>query len=128
METCLILIQQLFSDNQISDQERDHLKGKTKLPPEIVHQIGTINICNAWEYRVYSHSHADILLFVMSDHPFELWLSNSFDFLPIDMTFDDDVKLFGLLRRYSEPDEMDELKKQVIEYVRTQIHDVPTEL
>ena len=28
METCLILIQQLFSDNQISDQERDHLKGK----------------------------------------------------------------------------------------------------
>ncbi len=44
------------------------------------------------------------------------------------MTFDDDVKLFGLLRRYSEPDEMDELKKQVIEYVRTQIHDVPTEL
>ncbi len=48
METCLILIQQLFSDNQISDQERDHLKGKIKLPLEIVHQIGSINICNAW--------------------------------------------------------------------------------
>ncbi len=71
METCLILIQQLFSDNQISDQERDHLKGKIKLPLEIVHQIGSINICNAWEHRVYLRSHADNLLFVMSDHPFE---------------------------------------------------------
>lgn len=44
------------------------------------------------------------------------------------MTFDDDVKLFGLLRRYSEPEEIEELKRQCIEYVRTQIHDVPTEL
>ena len=44
------------------------------------------------------------------------------------MTFDDDVKLFGLFRRYSEPEEIDELKNQVIKYVRTQIHDVNAEI
>ena len=35
------------------------------------------------------------------------------------MTFDDDVKLFGLFRRYSEPEEAEDLKNQVIQYVRT---------
>ena len=44
------------------------------------------------------------------------------------MTFDDDVKLFGLMRRYSDPEEAEELKRQVIDYVRTQIHDVNTEI
>ncbi len=45
METCLILIQQLFSDNQISDQERDHLKGKNELHLlKIAPEIGSINI------------------------------------------------------------------------------------
>lgn len=44
------------------------------------------------------------------------------------MTFDDDVKLFGLFRRYSDPEEAEELQKQVIEYVRAQIHDVPAEI
>lgn len=44
------------------------------------------------------------------------------------MCFDDDVKLFGLMRRYSEPEEAEELKRQVIEYVRTQIHDVNAEI
>lgn len=29
---------------------------------------------------------------------------------PLDMTFDDDVKLFGLFRRYSDADEVEELK------------------
>ena len=28
-----------------------------------------------------------------------------------DMTFDDDTKLFGLMRRYSDPEEAEELKK-----------------
>ncbi len=43
METCLILIQQLFSDNQISDQERDHLKGNHQLLAlETVQEIGSI--------------------------------------------------------------------------------------
>ena len=42
----------------------------------------------------------------------------------VDMTFDDDTKLFGLMRRYSDSEEAEELKRQVIEYVRTQIHDV----
>ena len=37
----------------------------------------------------------------------------------IDMTFDDDTKLFGLMRRYSDSEEAEELKRQVIEYVRT---------
>ena len=46
----------------------------------------------------------------------------------LDMTFDDDAKLFGLMRRYSETEEADELKRQVIEYVRAQIHDVGAEL
>ena len=46
----------------------------------------------------------------------------------IDMTFDDDTKLFGLFLRYSEPEEQDELKRQVVEYVRTQIHDVNSEI
>lgn len=46
----------------------------------------------------------------------------------IDMTFDDDVKLFGLMRRYSDPEEAEELQRQVIEYVRTQIHDVNAEI
>ena len=27
----------------------------------------------------------------------------------LDMTFDDDTKLFGLMRRYSEPEEQEEL-------------------
>ena len=48
METCLILIQQLFSDNQISDQERDHLKGNDKLRLKILHKIGLIHIHNVW--------------------------------------------------------------------------------
>ena len=46
----------------------------------------------------------------------------------IDMTFDDDTKLFGLMRRYSDSEEAEELKRQVIEYVRTQIHDVNAEI
>ena len=37
----------------------------------------------------------------------------------VDMTFDDDTKLFGLMRRYSDSEEAEELKRQVIEYVRT---------
>ena len=44
------------------------------------------------------------------------------------MTFDDDTKLFGLMRRYSDSEEAEELKRQVIEYVRTQIHDVNAEI
>ena len=46
----------------------------------------------------------------------------------LDMTFDDDTKLFGLIRRYSDPEEAEELKSQVVNYVRTQIHDVNTEI
>ena len=44
------------------------------------------------------------------------------------MTFDDDVKLFGLFRRYDSEEEAEELQKQVIDYVRAQIHDVPAEI
>ena len=46
----------------------------------------------------------------------------------LDMIFEDDVKLFGLMRRYSDSDEVEELKRQVIAYVRTQIHDVNYEI
>ena len=62
VENCLILVQQLFAEELINDQERYHLK---------------------------------------------------------DMTFGDDTKLFGLMRRYSDSDKTEELKRQVIEYVRT---------
>ena len=54
-----------------------------------------------------------------------LWLSFSnsindhFIIFVLDMTFDDDTKLFGLMRRYSEPEEQEELQRQVIQYVRT---------
>ena len=44
------------------------------------------------------------------------------------MTFDDDVKLFGLLRRYSDEGEEAELEEQVIKYAQTQIHDVNNEI
>lgn len=44
------------------------------------------------------------------------------------MIFEDDVKLFGLMRRYSDSDEVEELKTQVIQYVKTQIHDVNAEI
>ena len=44
------------------------------------------------------------------------------------MTFEDDVKLFGLLQRYSDQEEVEELKQQIITYVRTQIHDVDAEI
>lgn len=44
------------------------------------------------------------------------------------MIFEDDTKLFGLLRRYSDDEEAIELKRQIIAYVKTQIHDVPAEI
>ena len=44
------------------------------------------------------------------------------------MIFEDDVKLFGLMRRYSDNEEVEELKRQVIQYVKTQIHDVNAEI
>lgn len=31
IEDCLILVQQIFADNLINDEERDHLKGKSSL-------------------------------------------------------------------------------------------------
>ena len=49
-------------------------------------------------------------------------------YIVLDMIFEDDVKLFGLMRRYSDSDEIDELKNQVIQYVKTQIHDVNAEI
>ena len=45
-----------------------------------------------------------------------------------DMIFGDDSKLFGLMRRYSEDEEYDELKRQVIGYVKTQIQDFNEEI
>ena len=46
-------------------------------------------------------------------------LNGNFIISVLDMTFDDDTKLFGLMRRYSEPEEQEELQRQVIQYVRT---------
>lgn len=36
------------------------------------------------------------------------------------MVFDEDSKLFGLLQRYSDEHEADELRRQVIAYVKVQ--------
>ena len=36
------------------------------------------------------------------------------------MIFDEDAKIFGLLQRYSDESEVDELKQQVINYVKAQ--------
>ena len=36
------------------------------------------------------------------------------------MVFDEDAKLFGLLQRYSDESEVEELRKQVIAYVKVQ--------
>ena len=51
--------------------------------------------------------------------PFVNSLNGNFINFVLDMTFDDDTKLFGLMRRYSEPEEQEELQRQVIQYVRT---------
>ena len=57
----------------------------------------------------------------------QLLSSEERDFLK-DMIFGDDVKLFGLMRRYSDDEETDELKRQVISYVKTQIQDFNQEI
>ena len=60
--------------------------------------------------------------FDFSSEPFVTFvnsLNGNFIIFVLDMTFDDDTKLFGLMRRYSEPEEQEELQRQVIQYVRT---------
>lgn len=37
----------------------------------------------------------------------------------LDMVFEDDSKLLGLLMRYSEPSEIDELKNEIVKYIST---------
>ena len=44
------------------------------------------------------------------------WILTDSDFL--DMVFDDDVKLMGLYGRYE--DEMDEMKKQICNYINSE--------
>ncbi len=38
----------------------------------------------------------------------------------LDMIFDEDGKLFGLLMRYSDESEAEELRSQMVQYVKTQ--------
>ena len=60
--------------------------------------------------------------FDFSTEPFVAFfnsLNGNFIIFVLDMTFDDDTKLFGLMRRYSEAEEQEELQRQVIQYVRT---------
>ena len=38
----------------------------------------------------------------------------------LDMVFEDDSKLLGLLARYSDPQEIDELKNEIVRYINTQ--------
>lgn len=46
----------------------------------------------------------------------------------LDMVFEDDSKLLGLLMRYSEPSEIDELKNEIVKYISTQTQDIKTEM
>ena len=62
-EQCLIVVSQLFSEQRITDEQRDTLK---------------------------------------------------------DMVFDDDTKLFGLLRLYQDESQIEELKNQITDYVSIQ--------
>ena len=44
------------------------------------------------------------------------------------MVFEDDTKLLGLLMRYSEASEIDELKNQIVKYISTQTQDIKGEM
>ncbi len=44
------------------------------------------------------------------------------------MVFEDDTKLLGLLMRYSEASEIDELKNQIVQYISTQTQDIKGEM
>ena len=47
VEHCLIMIQQLFAEEQISGQERDHLKGNDKFSDHVV-----IFLANEMTYEI----------------------------------------------------------------------------
>jgi protocatechuate 3,4-dioxygenase beta subunit len=49
------------------------------------------------------------------------------DLLVTDMVFEDDSKLIGLLMRYSETHELEELKSKIVEYISTQTQDIGNE-
>jgi len=45
-------------------------------------------------------------------------VKNNF-FTSVDMVFEDDSKLLGLLMRYSDPSEIDDLKTEIVKYINT---------
>jgi len=107
-------VQQLFSEELINSQERDHLKGNL-IEPTQAFETQTAIACQNWD--AYSEVLFRIQMSVLlSFFLLNLTLSKLY---ALDMTFDDDTKLFGLMRRYSDPEEIEELKRQVISYVRT---------
>ena len=48
--------------------------------------------------------------------------------LDLDMVFEDDSKLLGLLARYSDSAEIEELKNQIVNYICTQTQDITSEM
>ena len=44
------------------------------------------------------------------------------------MVFEDDSKLLGLLMRYSDPSEIDDLKTEIVKYINTQTQDIKTQM
>ena len=44
------------------------------------------------------------------------------------MVFEDDSKLIGLLTRYSDPSEINELKQAIVDYISTQTQDINEQL
>ena len=44
------------------------------------------------------------------------------------MVFEDDSKLLGLLMRYSDLSEIDDLKNEIVKYINTQTQDIQTQM
>lgn len=44
------------------------------------------------------------------------------------MMIEYDSKIFGLMARYSDPEEVGELKQQIVKYVRVQLQDINAEM
>ena len=90
MENCLLLIQKMHADGAITDDQRDQLKGK------YTSREGAL--CS-------SH-----LLLIIS-------ILTNINLYYIDMLFDEDSILLSFFERYSDPNEEEDLKNEVVKYV-----------
>ena len=105
IENALILVQQLFAESSINGAERDHIKG---MYPHFC--IGFIGV--SLFYLLTESFDMEQVVNTLSLTAKCLFLLNKRElYVSLDMIFDDDVKLFGLMRRYSDTEEVEELKR-----------------